>query len=110
MIEITNAFPPEHRLQTGDVVMVRRTLRDKDTNKPFDWRYFAVVTRVDRVDRLRAMMHLILDEKDRQPTTLWLIKPKEEQQVWYLPEEEWPDGVYAFRTKAILEGRVDAIV
>lgn len=108
-IEITGAHPPEHRLKEGDVVMIRRKLKDKETKKPFDWTYFAVITRV--MHRV-IVEHVILDEKEREPTTLYLrdLTSDEEDRklrLWYLPEAEWPDGVYAFRTKMILEGRID---
>lgn len=110
-IEITGAHPPEHRLEVGDVVMVRRRLKDKQTKRPFDWTYFAVIT---RAYGRRAGLYetMILDEKDRQPMLMTLrdlISDEEDRKLrlWYLPEAEWPDGVYAFRTKLILEGRID---
>jgi hypothetical protein len=107
MIELTGAHPPEHRLEVGDVVMVRRKLIDKETKKPFDWTYFAVIAAVGKSHRVFG--HVILDEKDRERTML-MISGDPHVRVWYLPEEEWPDGIYAFRTKAILEGRLDDIV
>lgn len=107
-IELTGAHPPEHRLEVGDVVMVRRRLHDKETKKPFDWTYFAVITQVMHPG---IFQHLILDEKEREPRLLYAAEATaEDLRVWYLPEKEWPDGVYAFRTKAILEGRCDAII
>lgn len=101
-IEITGAHPPEHRLKPGDVIMVKRKLKDTHTKKPFDWTYFALVTQVRRA----GLKHIILDEKDRVPTYI-IIGYSVDMRVWYLPEAEWPDGVHVFRTKLILEGRVD---
>lgn len=105
-IEITGRHPPEHRLEVGDVILVSRELRDKETKKPFQWKYFAMVTKVGRGHQ--RLEHIILDEKEREPKPLfWSDHAGTEFHVWYLPEAEWPDGVYAFRTKLILEGRID---
>lgn len=111
-IEITGAHPPEHRFTPGDVIMVHRQLRDKETRKPFVWRYLALVTKVGRRADI-AIQHIILDEKEREPTTLYLSMVDVQSgdgrlvRLWFLPEAEWPDGVYAFRTKLILEGRIE---
>lgn len=106
-IEITGAHPPEHRIRPSDVLMIRRQLKDKETSKPFDWTFFAVVIRVVRSSAFQCM---ILDDKpDREPM---MVRPgifDEKFRVWYLPEKEWPDGVHVFLTKLILEGRLDEI-
>lgn len=105
-IEITGAHPPEHRFKPGEVIMVRRTLLDKKTKKPFDWRYFAIAL---RVGRSQALQVCILDgREDREPFLLF-AQSNHDQTVWFLPEAEWPDGVHAFRTKLILEGRIEGI-
>lgn len=104
MIEITGAHPPEHRLKPGDVIMVHRELKDKQTGEPFTWKYLAMIVDGKRNALNRILIqHIILDDRDRLPTTLFL----RDARVWYIPEEEWPDGVHVFRTKFILEGRVD---
>lgn len=106
-IEITGAHPPEHRLQPGDVVMVRRQLIDKKTKKPFDWRFFALVLNIG--PRQRFVQWIILDgREDREPVAT-RMDFSEDFQVWFLPENEWPDGIHAFRTKVILEGRFEGV-
>jgi hypothetical protein len=112
-IEITGAHPPEYRLRAGDVIMVHRKLKDKETKEPFWWKYFAVIIEV-RNRHQNLVTHMILDEKYREPMVLYMRDftgdtedPDPRLKLWYLPESEWPDGVYAFRTKLILEGRID---
>lgn len=107
-IEITGAHPPEHRLKPGEVVMVKRKLIDKQTKKPFDWRFFALVL---GAQRWRIVLY-ILDGKHREaPSTMSLAELGDptQTQLWVLPEGEWPDGVHAFRTKLILEGRIEGV-
>lgn len=106
-IEITNAHPPVYKLEVGDVVMVHKELHDKQTKHPFTWKFFAVVTKVG--DRYQRMFQcLVLDEKERKPGTVFLHVG--DTTVWYLTPDEWPDGVYAFRTKLILEGGLDMAI
>lgn len=102
MIEITR---PHLRLKPGDVLMVHRELTDKKSKEPYTWKFFAIVLRL-----LRAGVAVeILDERtDRKPMILGFSDPL--VHIWYLSDEEWPDGVHAFRTKMILEGRLDEIV
>jgi hypothetical protein len=50
---------------------------------------------------------VLLDEKERKPQTIFLGHGVT---VWYLTPDEWPDGVYAFRTKLILEGGLDMAI
>jgi hypothetical protein len=110
MIEITGAHPPEHRLEVGDVIMVHRELKDKQTGKPFTWKFFALVTRAGaRPGRAARMIWcVILDEKEREERQLATYD--EQTTIWYLAPDEWPDGVHAFRTKLILEGKVEGMV
>jgi hypothetical protein len=110
MIEITGAQPPEHRLEVGDVIMVHRELKDKQTGKPFTWKYFALIT--DKKSRSNfVFQHIILDEREREPTWLYAHDYAGTSfHMWYLDPDEWPDGVHAFRTKLILEGKVEGMV
>lgn len=111
-VEITGAYPPEHRLKPGDVVIVSRRLFDKQTKQPFTWRHFGVVT--SNIGT-RAIRYIVLDEKRRERDSIvWFGEDFNEDgadiHVWYLPEDEWPDGVHAFRTRFILEGRLDEVI
>jgi hypothetical protein len=103
-VEITNAHPPAYRLEVGDVVMVHRELTDKQTKKPFTWKFFGVVTKT--VTR-RVFACITLDEKKHEVTVFY---DHPNTTVWYLTPDEWPDGVYAFRTKLILEGGLDMAI
>lgn len=106
-LELTNAHPPVHRLAIGEVVMVHKELTDKKTQKPFTWKFFAVVTQVGAKYH-RAFQCMVLDEKQREPITIF--HDHAGTTVWYLTDDEWPDGVYAFRTRMILEGRLDMAI
>lgn len=108
MIEITGAHPPEYRPKVGDVIMVHRRLFDEQTKERFWWRYFAVVTRLSPW----VAHHMILDDKpDRKETMLYTYAfDPGDLRIWYVPDDEWPDGVHVFRTKMILEGRLDEVM
>ena len=89
--------------EPGDVLLVTKEMRDKATDKPFDWRYFAIVVEADRhhikVFRVGADKDIVF--------TLLTVTCKE---VRLLDPSEWPDGVHAFRMRAILEGRVKGLM
>lgn len=86
--------------------MIDRGLLDRTTKKPFRWKHFGVVL---RAVGSRLVEYMVLDEKpDRKPQ--WFGIKDNEDRFWYLPEDEWPDGVHAFRTKLILEGRLDEVL
>lgn len=90
-------------LGIGDVLMVAMELQDKQRKgKTFTWRYFALVTKTFKHGRF--VEALVLDEKEREPRQLAFFR--EDTTIQLLDESEWPDGVHAFRTKAILDGRV----
>jgi hypothetical protein len=109
-IELRSHHPSEHRLQVGDVVMITRPLKDKVTGKPFEWKYFAMVTKLARRND-SVFQHIILDEKEREPTMFYRTDFTETGlRIWYLHPDEWPDGVHAFRTKLILEGRIEGLI
>lgn len=106
MIRLDYRVSRQHPLEAGDVLMVAMELNDKHKKgRTFIWRFFAVVTK-DNKHRSQVVA-LVLDEREREPLTLSLAR--EETVVHLLAPEEWPDGVHAFRTKAILDGKVDAI-
>lgn len=108
-IEITGRDPSDHQLQPGDVIMVHRKLRDKQTREPFTWKFFAVVTKIPRSNFV--FQYVILDEHDRKPTWIYVTDyAGTDFHIWYLDPDEWPDGVHVFRTKMILEGRLDEVV
>lgn len=96
-----------HKLEVGDVLMVAMELNDKHKKgKKFTWRFFGVIVKLNARRRYQAQV-LVLDGEEREPMELHFMR--EGTIVHYLAPEEWPDGVHAFRTKAILAGKVDAI-
>lgn len=88
-------------VKVGDVLMVAKELQDKHKKgRTFIWRFFALVT---EIKRFHAKV-LVLDEKEREPMSQRFSEPN--TVIHLLDEDKWPDGVHAFRTKAILDGRV----
>lgn len=103
-IRLDYTMPGQRELVIGDVLMVAKELDDKHKKgKTFTWRFFALVTKVSRNQRLVEV--LVLDEKEREPMRLPFNDAR--TTIHYIPDGEWPDGVHAFRTKAILDGRVE---
>jgi hypothetical protein len=91
-------------LQVGDVVMTTWHLKDKTTGRPFTWRWFGVVMRVARSYTIEVW-RLGAPKGAEEELTIRLRDGR--ITAYYLPEAEWPDGVWALRTKLILEGRID---
>lgn len=109
-IEITAAYPRTHNLKPGEVFMCRRRIKPKQHGeKPFDWRFFGLVLRAHR----SAFVYIILDERAESRGPLMIsyneLHDPEMFQLWFVPESQWPDGVHAFRTKLILEGRIEGV-
>ncbi len=89
-------------VKAGDVLMVAMELEDKHKKgKTFTWRFFALVL---KSKNRMAVEVLVLDEKEREPMALSYLRPN--IVIHLLDEDKWPDGVHAFRTKAILDGKV----
>jgi hypothetical protein len=105
-IEITGAHPPRVRLKPGDVVMVRRKMRDRHSDKPFVWKFLATVYKSNSPYRLRLIRFGADEGKDVMDVHL----SDDRNTVHVLTEDSWPDGVHAFRTRLILEGRLDDAV
>lgn len=94
----------------GDVLMIKRVMADKDTGKPYDWRYLMVVTELKQRGLHIAGLRLGAEE-GRDMVYLYL--PSHERrgiEAHWLAPEEWPDGVHAFRMKLILEGRIEGLI
>lgn len=108
MIRLDCVYPLPVELKVGDVLMVHQEI-EPEGEKPFTWKYFAAVCTEPIRRRFACIIGiLVLDEKDRKTKLLNLEDHR--YSVWYIPPEEWPDGVYAFRTRFILEGRLDEAV
>jgi hypothetical protein len=97
-------------VEVGDVVMVHMALRDKVTRKPFIWKWLGVIEEPIGSHAARVIRFGVAEGKD-QVRVIWNSgDDKEGVGVWLLPPERWPDGVHAFRTKLILEGRLDGAI
>lgn len=86
-------------------------MQDKETKKPFTWRYFMIATKVIRQRIVHGIRLGAPEGKDK--TSLLLAEPFHPDgltSVHYLPPDEWPDGVHALRMKLILEGRIDELI
>jgi len=102
MREVKDHFLLSGQIKPGDILHVRREMKDKDTRKKFDWVFLAVAKKVRK--RSLEMIRLGADE-GKDETTLYGIDDATRVQV--LDESEWPDGARAFRTVLMLEGRLD---
>lgn len=103
--------PPHHpalrtTLKTGDVLMVAASLKDKTTGEPYTWRYFGVVVKANRMSV--TVIRIGVEPPKRDQFSILLSDDR--MIIHLLPEDEWPDGIYAFRTRLILEGRIDEAV
>jgi hypothetical protein len=106
MIELDDSHPPRVRLKSGDVVMVHKLVeRPRDGSKPFWWKWLGTVVRAQR--HQTVVIRFGADEGKDEITFNRHSMGTDNMKVWFIPEEEWPDGVHAFRTRLILEGRLD---
>ena len=95
-------------LVPGDVVMCCRKMRDKRTNKPFDWKFFMVLTETtDELDSLVEGWVMGATSEHLKDNPLKLHVGDEKNVIHYLPIEEWPDGVHAFRMQLILQRKIE---
>lgn len=98
----------ERRLVPGDVLMVARKMHDKQTRRPFEWRFFLVVTRHKR-GRVAGMV--VGTEHERLKDEELVVAFSDEKNViQFLPMDEWPDGVHAFRLAMVLKGQIEDVV
>lgn len=102
--------PPKVQLKVGDVLMVHRRLKDKETGKPFTWKWLGAVRRLHSFSRAVSLIRFGAPEGKDLITVYFHSVDHDDEGVWLIPQEEWPDGVWAFRTKLILEGRLDDAV
>lgn len=90
----------------GDVVMVSRAMWDKKTKRPFRWRFFLVVTK-----QKRWTIHGYVVGNDKlKDKEIAVSLHDEKNEVQFLPMEEWPDGVHAFRMSMVLRGLIEDVV
>jgi hypothetical protein len=101
-IKIDGSYPPRLKLKSGDVVMVHRECYDTVRDEHFTWKFIGAVSSV-RGGRLEVLRFGADEGKDVMRFSVH--DPK--YSVYYLTEDGWPDGVHAFRTRLILEGRLD---
>ena len=91
-------------LRLGDVVQVSKLLRSKTDGHEYWWRSFRCVT---RVTGKRSAQLLILKMHPDLDRDLYEVDFQERDQVIIkLPEESWPQGVIAIRTKHIMRGLI----
>ena len=95
----------ERQLMPGDVLMVGRPIRHKDTGKSFNWQFFLVVTKHKRwfVKGLRigapeGKEEMSVEISDEQ----WTVQ--------FVPMEEWPNGIHAFRMAMVFKGLIPDLV
>jgi hypothetical protein len=95
------------RLEPGDILMVNSAFKPKGTNSYKPWKFFVIVLSANRYKIVGLRIGTDWEDKDR--SILILPYNGYKTTCYYLPEAEWPDGVCAFRMKAVLEGRVELV-
>lgn len=98
----------ERVLMPGDVVMCDRKMRDKQTRKLYQWKFFMVVTEPTHLfgDRVTGFVLGTSNERLREEP-LNLSVNDEKNAIHYLPPDEWPPGVHAFRMALILKRKIE---
>lgn len=86
----------------GDVIMLSRQLVDKQTKKPYTWRFLAVVVKVKK----RTATLIRLDNEADMTVDIF----DHRWEVRTLDECAWPDGARVIRMKLIMEGRLDGLI
>lgn len=94
----------ERKLVPGDVIMVARKMRDKVTKKPFDWKFFMVVT---KHKRWIVRGYVVGGRGHLKDNELTLGLDDDKNTAHYLPIEEWPDGIHAFRMALIMQRKIE---
>jgi hypothetical protein len=101
----------ERNLAPGDVLMVARYIKKpKHGGKPYWWRFFFVVTK-HRKWLVRGLVVGTANEnlKDKE-INIEFDDDENKQTIQFLPMEEWPDGVHAYRMRMILGGLIEDVV
>lgn len=92
---------------TGDIIMVSRDMKDKETRKPYTWKWLGVVMRVGKRGRSVKLLRLGAYPPD---DVVSIILEDDRWDIRVIPEEHWPDGARVLRMRAIMEGRVEGLI
>lgn len=95
----------ERELNPGDVLMIERKVQPKGGGKSFIWKLFMVVA-VHKRWIVRGWVLGGAGYYADNPMTLE-IGSSMIKSMYYLPMEEWPDGVHVFRMAQIMKGRIE---
>lgn len=93
------------KLEPGDILMVNSSFKPKGMTSYRPWKFFVIVMSSNQYKIVGLRIGADWEDKDR--SILVLPYRGYKTTCHYLPESEWPDGVHAFRMKAILEGRLE---
>jgi hypothetical protein len=104
---VPELLDPDRKLHPGDVLMCNLRLKDKRTGKPFEWKFFMVVTDHDWLDDEVTGRVIGAEKHKEKEMTLRLNSPR--TTIHYLAPDEWPDGVHAFRMSMILRGVIEIV-
>lgn len=101
----------ERDLAPGDVLMVARKIKKpKNGGRPYWWRFFFVVTKHRRWTVRGLVVGTSNENLKHKEIGLQFDDDEELQTMHFLPMEEWPDGVHAFRMAMILQGLIEDVV
>lgn len=98
----------ERALLAGDVLMVARKIdKPRFGNKPYWWRFFFVVTK----HRRWVVRGLVVGTENTslkgKEINLEFDSDDGKNVIQFLPMEEWPDGIHAFRMAMIMQGLIE---
>ena len=104
-----------HVAHEGDVVMVAMQLKDKQTGKPFPWRWLGIVTKT-RSSTITVIRFGVpggeeISKISKRPKDEHILSLYDELiVVRAISEDAWPDGVHAFKMQLIMRGRLNDVI
>jgi hypothetical protein len=101
----------ERNLAPGDVLMVaRKIMKPKFGAKPYWWRFFFVVTKHKKWLVYGLVVGTENENLKGKEITFEFDDDANKNIIQFLPMEEWPDGVHAFRMAMVLQGLIQDVV
>lgn len=93
-------------LVAGDVLYIAKLVEPRGKD-PFWWRAYWIVEHPPKHARLVDCMLLKMHpDPDKDHRTFMFGEEPDKQVIQYLHPDEYPQGVQAMRTKAIMSGRI----
>jgi hypothetical protein len=101
----------ERELNPGDVLMVAWWIaKPRNGGKPYWWRFFFVVTKHKRWQVRGLVVGAASESLKNKEIGLKFDDDEQKRVIQYLPMDEWPDGIVAFRMGMVLQGLIPDVV